>query len=352
MNICTQCVLPDTFPGIRFNDDGVCNHCQGYEKKKADLAGDKKRYQQKFIELIRQMKQQDQRPYDVIIAYSGGKDSSYTLMLLKKEYGLRVLAMTFDHGFMSPQAFTNIRQMTTALGVDHIVLAPAGMVLINAFRKSMETDIYPMKALERASAICNTCINLVKSSVLKTAIEMGIPFIAYGWSPGQAPIASSVMKLNVPMIRQMQEAMWRTTGMLIGDEIRPYMLNQRHYRELLSTHPDEAENVSLYAVHPLAFHEYHEKSIAEEIRKLGWLSPNDTDSNSTNCLLNSLANKIHIKRYRFHPYAFEIAGLVREGCMTREEGLAKLLTPPDPDVMDIVQKKLDAPSAPSEIDVR
>ena len=26
----------------------------------------------------------------------------------------------------------------------------------------------------------------------------------------------------------------------------------------------------------------------------------------------------------YHPYAFEIAGLVRDGHMTREEGLAKL----------------------------
>jgi tRNA(Ile)-lysidine synthase TilS/MesJ len=209
-----------------------------------------------------------------------------------------------------------------------------------------------MKALERASAICNTCMNLVKSSILKTAIEMGIPFLAYGWSPGQAPIASSVMKLNEPMIRQMQEAVVRTTGTLIGDKLRPYILNHRHYHELLSPNPDVAERASLYAVHPLAFHEYREDSIAEEIKKLGWRSPTDTDSNSTNCLLNSLANKIHLKRYGFHPYAFEIGGLVREGCMTREEGLAKLLSPPDPDVLVFVQNRLDASSALDEMDVR
>lgn len=34
------------------------------------------------------------------MAYSGGKDSTYTLMVLVRHYRLRVLALTFDSGFM------------------------------------------------------------------------------------------------------------------------------------------------------------------------------------------------------------------------------------------------------------
>ena len=233
-----------------------------------------------------------------------------------------------------------MRCMTDALAVDHIVMSPAGPALRNAFRASIETDVYPMKALERASVICNTCMNLVKSSVLKTAIEMGIPFIAYGWSPGQAPIASSVLKLNEPMVRQMQEAMVRTTGRLMGEGIRPYILNERHYRELLAPQSTDPEKAFLYAIHPLAFHEYREDMIAEEIEKLGWRSPSDTDPNSTNCLLNSFANQVHLKQYGFHPYAFEIAGLVREGCMSREEGLKKISELPDEEMIRQIQEKI------------
>ncbi|HOJ15385.1 MAG TPA: hypothetical protein PLT69_12900, partial [Deltaproteobacteria bacterium] len=44
----------------------------------------------------------------------------------------------------------------------------------------------------------------------------------------------------------------------------------------------------------------------------------------TNCLLNALANHLHRKRFSFHPYAWEIAGIVRSGCMDRETGLAKV----------------------------
>jgi len=28
MIICKKCILPETFPGIKFNDEGVCNQCR------------------------------------------------------------------------------------------------------------------------------------------------------------------------------------------------------------------------------------------------------------------------------------------------------------------------------------
>lgn len=31
---CTRCILPETFPGIEFDEDGVCNYCRDYEPVK------------------------------------------------------------------------------------------------------------------------------------------------------------------------------------------------------------------------------------------------------------------------------------------------------------------------------
>lgn len=64
--------------------------------------------------------------------------------------------------------------------------------------------------------------------------------------------------------------------------------------------------------------------ILAEIKKMGWTAPNDTDSNSINCLLNAFANHVHIERYGFHPYTWEIANMVRAGVMTRDEGYKKI----------------------------
>jgi len=34
MRRCTRCILPETFPGIEFDEDGVCNYCLDYDPVK------------------------------------------------------------------------------------------------------------------------------------------------------------------------------------------------------------------------------------------------------------------------------------------------------------------------------
>lgn len=77
-------------------------------------------------------------------------------------------------------------------------------------------------------------------------------------------------------------------------------------------------------IHPLCMWDYNEDMVLETITKVGWKPPKLNDSNSTNCRLNSLACYNHLEKYGIHPYAFDIAGIVRNGDMSREAGLEKL----------------------------
>jgi len=334
MRICKTCVLPETFPGITFDEQGKCYFCTRY-KGRDNQERHKERFKQKFLTILEQAK--DKGPYDALMAYSGGKDSTYTLQLLKDTFDLRVLAITFDHGFVSPMAIENIRTVTDNLDIDHLCVRPGAQAMCSIFVKSMAQEIYPIKALERASSICNSCMNLVKSFLLKTAIEMEVPIVAYGWSPGQAPVQSSVFKTNPLMVRQMQKAMIAPLRKLTDDDRLSAFFLQDHQFKLTDT---SQTGLFPYLVHPLAFLDYDEEHILTKVRELGWVDPKDTDANSTNCLLNGFANEVHIKKYGFHPYAFEIAGLVREGYMTRANGLNKLSIPPDPRVIEYVKQKL------------
>ena len=56
--------------------------------------------------------------------------------------------------------------------------------------------------------------------------------------------------------------------------------------------------------------------------------------------MNAFANQTHINQFGFHPYAFELAGLVRMGVMSREEGLKRLNEPSNEAVIAEVKKKL------------
>ena len=56
--------------------------------------------------------------------------------------------------------------------------------------------------------------------------------------------------------------------------------------------------------------------------------------------MNAFANQVHRQQHGFHPYAFEVAGLVRMGVMSREEGLARLGKSGDEGVIQAVKSKL------------
>lgn len=328
MKTCSRCILPETFPGIEFDDNGVCNHCRSFTGIAA-LNEHKREYEQRFLTLVE--KHRGQGSYDCLMAYSGGKDSTYTLQVLKKRYNLRVLALTLDNGFISEGAFRNMCSVTDSLGVDHMIFKPRFDLMKRIFLGAAKEDIYSKKTLERASTICTSCIGIVKFFTLKTALEKGIMMIGYGWSPGQAPVQSSVIRVNPSLIRATQSAILKPLSGIAGDEVNSYFLGEEHFA-MTERFP--------YNVHPLAFLDYNEERIIKEIGEIGWKAPDDTDSNSTNCLLNAFANDVHIKRFKFHPYVWEIANMVRAGVMGREEGYEKIYGEQPPELLEIAKRKL------------
>lgn len=328
MKFCSRCVLPETFPGIYFDEKGVCNYCNNTpvpdEAKKLE-------YLKKFESLVEQVR--GKHEYDVVMAYSGGKDSTYTMYMLTQKYGLRLLALTFDNGFISRQARENIIRMTDVMGATSILFRPSFTLLKSVFRYSAVHDIYSPKTLDRASAICTTCIGLVKSQVLKMALKMHIPLSAYGWSPGQAPISSAIMQTN-PRLQRLTLSSVRDP--LIGG------FRENNLARYFLSDDDLAIEKERWPVniHPLAFTDYDEDAIVRSIESLGWVKPKDTDPNSTNCLLNALANYLHRKRFGFHPYAWEIAGIVRSDSMSRHDGIEKTTQDEDMAMVHFAAEKL------------
>lgn len=316
MQICEKCVLNEKFPRISFDSNGICNYCRSKKKQKTHEE-QKRKYEDKFIKLISDLK--GKSGYDCLVAFSGGKDSTYTLHLIKNEYNLSPLAYSFDNWFQSEKAQKNIRRVILHLNVDHINILPN----FDSFKKIMNAaishDLYSPKTLERASTICTTCLSLIRFIGFRIAIEKKIPFVVFGLSPGQAPVITSVFKTNTNIIRKMQDAIYYPLHHDLGDLINPYFLEERHFKQDLDFP---------YSINPLAFSDYNEELMIKTVEKYGWEKPDDTDANSTNCLLNAYANQLHVEKFGYNPYSSEIAELVRTGSMTREEGLYRLNAPP------------------------
>jgi len=331
MKICNRCILPESFPGISFDADGVCNYCHRDESALRKSPARKQEYRKRLDQLIADVK--GRAPlYDAIMAYSGGKDSSYTLNILREHYGLRAVAFTFDNHFVSPFAWQNIKNVTETLSVDLIAFRPAWGLAKDVFRLTAKEDIFAPPTLLRASSICTACIGMVKSLVLKTALEQQIPLVVFGWSPGQAPIQSAIMKTNPQLIRQNQASFKKAFPQGLDERVDRMMIPESYYEIYKDRFP--------HNIHPLAFFDYDEDKIVEKLSHLGWRAPTDTDTNSTNCLLNAYANQCHLERHGFHPYVWEIANMVRSGVIDRAEGLDKIYSPQDPDMIELAKGRL------------
>lgn len=331
LRLCCRCILPETFPGITFDDYGVCNHCLRDKASESEVASKKRTYRERLETLIEDTKG-SAPTYDAIMAFSGGKDSSYTLKILRKRYNLRVLAFTFDNHFVSPFAWKNIEKITNHLGVYLIRFKPPWPEMKRLFSLCSEKDIFSKPTLLRASSVCTACIGLVKSLVLKTALEKSIPLVAFGWSPGQAPIQSAIMKTNPALIRQNQLAFRKALPPELSQTIDEYLIPGPYYERFKDRFP--------YNIHPLAFFDYDEGAIMHDLTALGWETPSDTDTNSSNCLLNAFANSCHLKRHKFHPYVWEIANMVRQGVIARHEGIDKIYTEQNENLVEYARRKL------------
>jgi len=331
MKLCSRCILPETFPKIQFDGNGVCNYCLKEEKILAEAPARKGKYRERLDELIGGLK--GKAPvYDVIMAYSGGKDSSYTLKLLKERYNLRILALTFDNHFVSEAAWSNINVVTDTLNVDLITVRPPWPLVKALFTITAREDIFPAPTLIRASSICTACIGMVKGLVLRTALEVSIPMAAFGWSPGQAPIQSAIMKTNPEMARQNQKVWQTAVNEKVAAEVSRYIVPEEYFVSYSDRFP--------HNIHPLAFFDYEEEKVKRELESIKWKPPLDTDSNSSNCLLNAYANRCHLERHGFHPYVWEIANMVRQGVMSRKEGIEKIYIDQDQKMVDYAKARL------------
>ena len=112
---CSRCLLPDSFPFIAYDAQGVCQLCRHH--RPLALRGSAA-----LQHLADQARRSGGRA-DCLVPISGGRDSCYGLHYIKKELGLNPVAYTYDWGFVTDLARRNISRMCGALNVEHVLVA-------------------------------------------------------------------------------------------------------------------------------------------------------------------------------------------------------------------------------------
>lgn len=322
---CTRCTLPSVHPLAHVDDEGVCRPCRLAQDESVDAAT----ADSDLDALLRETRAEGE--IDAVVATSGGKDSCYTLLELARRTNLRLLAVTVDNGFLSRSAIANAHLAAEAADAIHVVLRPPPEHMRRLFREGIQSKAPVETRQGRASAVCNTCMRVVKLLCVSEALRRRAALLVWGWSPGQAPRHSALYHPSRPMLEQIVESSREEILKRLGE------IAERWLPPAGSTR--EAERPRF--VHPLAFWEYDEAKIREQLYAIGWSEPSDVDEHSTNCRLNALGNHIHLRRHGYHPYALEIAGLVRQGWLTPEAARQRRDMPQPQDLLDEVAAELE-----------
>lgn len=169
MKYCKKCTMPDTRPGITFDEEGVCCACRHYESRKnIDWLARRKEF-----ELLCDKYRGMNGPggYDCAVAVSGGKDSHYQVHVLKEEMGMNPILFSVEDNFpMTEAGKHNIRNISEEFGCTIISCKPNIKVQKVLMRKFFEKYGKPTWYIDR----------LIYTFPLYMAAKFNTPFLCYG----------------------------------------------------------------------------------------------------------------------------------------------------------------------------
>jgi tRNA(Ile)-lysidine synthase TilS/MesJ len=326
MKICTKCILPETYPGISFDENGVCNFCKEYEvtrkEGKAHFQNEDelKNYLYKYRNI--------NKKYDVLVPLSGGVDSAHTLIKVIRQYNLRPLAYHNDNGYEHEIAVNNAKKLCKALDVDLVITQPGSTFIKKLWKYLHECNVYGLPS-------CYVCANIIFINAIEVADHYQIKLVINGYTKGQAQVMKdTVMGVN------MLKAMHKITRDRGDNEFYEEFIEKfEKLSKVISYNAKEdlgkavnTENILVIPFFIFKFNKTDKEMLKSEIRKVfDWEHiPYSFPSRTTNCRMNWLNTYIDRIKVGYCSYDIEFAELIRTGEITREQALEDLvLTPPE-----------------------
>jgi len=168
MKYCKKCVMPDTRPGITFNEEGICSACQSYERrKKIDWDARWK----EFETICEKYRGMNGDGYDCAIAVSGGKDSHYQVHLMKNVMNMNPILFSVEDNFpMTEAGVHNIQNLSEEFGCNIISIKPDRRTQKKLMRYMFEKYGKPTWFIDR----------LIYTYPLLMSLKYNTPLLVYG----------------------------------------------------------------------------------------------------------------------------------------------------------------------------
>jgi len=328
---CSKCLLPETFPGISFDGEGVCNYCRNYERVK--VLGE-----EALLRSLGKYRGKGKK-YDCIVAISGGRDSAFLLHQIVRKYNMRTLALTVDSGFITEEGHRNIKAITEALGVDHVYLRNDEhirtswrnlKIMFHAWLKKPSINMI-VPALNAADKTMNL-------QIYRYARENGIPLVIGGNNIGNCSFEQEHFKTgymgvfpdergNYAMFDKVKLTTFfaweflKNPGHYHWSVIQSYVSGTLVYFFESMLKPPEVDTLGFYD-----YIYWNENEILSTITKIGWKGAEDTTATwRIDDMMYPLIDYIYLRLVGFNEFDEFYSKLIREGQISREEALKRCI---------------------------
>jgi len=221
---CRRCVMPDTKPDLHLDDEGICNACRNYERRKA-VDWDARRAE--LLKVLEKYRHRDGGNWDCIVPVSGGKDSTYQVVRML-QLGLNPLCVTSTTCDLSAIGRKNIENLRH-LGVDHVEMSPNPLIRAKLNRIGL-TQVGDISWPEHVG---------IFTIPVRAAVQFNVPLIIWGENSQNEYGGPAAAAENNVLNRRWLEEFGGLLGMRVTDLLGMDGLEQRHL--ICYTYPRDEE---------------------------------------------------------------------------------------------------------------
>lgn len=306
-NTCSRCVMDTTDSNIKFDEQGVCNHCHSFEKVTQKYWFPNSEGLVKLDQITKSIKsERSGLKYDVLMGLSGGVDSSY-LALKMKEYGLNVLAVHVDAGWNSEMAVSNIELVVSSCGFD---------------LKTVVLDWDEVRDLQLAyfqSGVANQDVpqdHAFFANLFYVAKKEGIRHIVSGGNIATESIFPSGWHCDAMDSANLRDIQKKFGSVKLKNyrvvSWFDYWINLPYIKKITT-------------IRPLDYLDYNREKAIEELEKIGYKPYGNKHGESR--FTRFFQNYFLVKKYGYDKRRPHFSSLIMSGQMSRNEALDKLQQP-------------------------
>jgi N-acetyl sugar amidotransferase len=181
VKFCSRCVISNQRPNsavefqhdrlskkktIAFDENAVCDACKFAERKAREIDWEARR--EELEKLCDEFRSSD-GSYDCIVPGSGGKDSAFAADVLKREFGMHPLTVTWAPHIYTEWGWKNFQAWIHS-GQDNVLFTPNGKVHRLLTRLAVDNLLHPFQPFVLGQ----------KLLAPKLALKFGIPLVFFG----------------------------------------------------------------------------------------------------------------------------------------------------------------------------